>query len=359
MNNDDVRAVLTMHEGIEALRRGYADLVDGDAAYVPRIDLCAPTGRVDDYYQWGSMAGVCRSFGVAAVRMKSDVVSWPEGRTQEKYCVRPGTYCGLILLFSVSDGAPLAIIQDGFLQHIRVGAAAGIGVEVLARRDATELGLIGSGDMAEAYLDAIADVRPLRRVRVYSPTEEHRCAFVDAARGRHTFEVVAAETAEEVVRDAHIVATATDSMVPTFDPEWLADGAHVVCVTRRELSPELVRRSDAVFQLGVNTVPFGASVPGMEWKAGGIATYVSGSDDERKKIPSSSGREVGVFPSLTDVQSGQASGRTSDADITLLVNTGTQGVQFASVGGRVLELAEERNVGTVLPTDWFLQDIRD
>ena len=359
LDNSDVKALLSLHEGIEALRRGYADLSAGDAAYIPRIDLYAPTGREDDYYQWGSMAGVCRSFGVAAVRMKSDVASWPEGRTQEKYCVQPGTYCGLILLFSIVDGAPLAIIQDGYLQHVRVGAAAGIGADALARSDATELGLIGSGGMAATYLDAIADVRQLSRARVYSPTEEHREAFVEAARLRHRFEIVGVSSAEEAVSGADIVATATDSMVPTFDPAWLAPGTHVVCVTRRELSDRLIERADVVLQLGVNTVPFGTPVPGMEWKAGGIASYVSGNPGERSRIPSSKKREVGVFPTLSKFYRGEVPGRTSKEQVSLLINTGTQGLQFASVGGRVLQLAEERDLGKVIPTEWFLQDIRD
>ncbi len=359
LDNSDVKAVLDIHEGIEALRQGYADLSIGDAAYVPRIDLYAPTGREDDYYQWGSMSGACRSFGVAAVRIKSDVSSWPAGRTQEKYCVKPGTYCGLILLFSIVDGAPLAIIQDGYLQHIRVGAAAGIGVDVLARSDATDLGLIGSGGMAATYLDAIADVRPLSRVRVYSPNEQNRQTFVDAARRRHRFEITGVDSAKEAVDGAAIVATATDSMVATFDPSWLAPGTHVVCVTRRELSDELIERADLVLQLGTNTIPFGTPVPDMQWKAGGIASYVSGNPNEQSRIPSSKSREVGVFPTLSELYRGEVAGRTSEYQVTLLINTGTQGVQFASVGARVFQLAEERNLGRVLPTEWFLQDIRD
>ncbi len=148
LTNADVQQVLDMAGGIAALRTGYRDLARGDAAYVPRIDLYAPTGRDDDYYQWGSMAGACRSYGVVAVRIKSDVASWPEGRTQEKYCVEPGTYSGIILLYSTTNGEPLALLQDGYLQHVRVGAAAGIGADVLARPDARSLGLIDSGGMA-------------------------------------------------------------------------------------------------------------------------------------------------------------------------------------------------------------------
>jgi ornithine cyclodeaminase/alanine dehydrogenase-like protein (mu-crystallin family) len=97
----------------------------------------------------------------------------------------------------------------------------------------------------------------------------------------------------------------------------------------------------------------------MEWKAGGIASYVSGQPDERARIPSSKGAETGVFPTLADVHRGQAQARACDEDITLFVTTGTQGLQFAAVGGRVWQLAQERDLGHPFPTEWFLQDIRD
>lgn len=359
LTNADVAAVLTMREGISALRVGYDDLARGDAAYVPRVDLYAPTGRDDDYYQWGSMAGACRSYGVVAVRIKSDIVSWPEGRTQEKYCVEPGTYSGIILLYRIADGEPLALLQDGYLQHVRVGAAAGIGVDLLARADADTLGLIGSGGMARTYLEAIAEVRSLRSIRVFSTTPQNRARFAAMARDELGLPTQAVDSAREAVEGAAIVATATDAMTATFDPAWLSPGAHVTCVTRRELSPELLARADRIVQLGAHTVPQGTSVPGMEWKAGGIAAYVSGQPHERARIPSSRVAETGAFPTLTDVHLGRAPGRTSPTDITLFVTTGTQGLQFAAVGGRVWQLARERQLGLAFPTEWFLQDIRD
>jgi alanine dehydrogenase len=359
LTNADVAAVLDMSGGIAALRTAYDDLARGDAAFVPRIDLYAPTGRDDDYYQWGSMSGACRSYGVVAVRIKSDIVSWPDGRTQEKYCIEPGTYSGIILLYSITNGEPLALLQDGYLQHVRVGAAAGIGADLMARPDADTLGLIGSGGMARTYLEAIAEVRPLRSVRVYSTTPANRERFAAAAREELGLPVKAVDSAQEAVTGAGIVATATDSMTATFDPDWLSPGAHVTCVTRRELSPELLARADRVLQLGVNTVPRGTPVPGIEWKAGGIAAYVSGQPHERARIPSSSSRETGVFPTLTDVHLGRARGRTSPDEVTLFVTTGTQGLQFAAVGGHVLQRAREQELGTPFPTEWFLQDIRD
>jgi ornithine cyclodeaminase/alanine dehydrogenase-like protein (mu-crystallin family) len=229
----------------------------------------------------------------------------------------------------------------------------------MARPDADVLGLIGSGGMARTYLEAIAEVRRLREVRVYSPTAANRERFARAAADELGLPIRAVDSAEEAVRGAGIVATATDSMSATFDPAWLAPGTHVTCVTRRELSPELLDRADRVLQLGVNTVPYGTPVPGMEWKAGGIASYVAGQPHERARIPSSRNRETGVYPTLTDVHRGLAQARASEDEVTLFVTTGTQGLQFAAVGGRVWQLAQEAGLGHPFPTEWFLQDIRD
>jgi alanine dehydrogenase len=180
-----------------------------------------------------------------------------------------------------------------------------------------------------------------------------------AARDELGLNARAVDSAEEAVREASIVATATDAMGATFDPAWVARGAHVTCVTRRELSHELIERADRTLQLGINTIPYGTPVPGMEWKTGGIASYVSGQPEERARIPSSSGAQTGVFPTLADVHHGRAQARTNDDEITLFVTTGTQGLQFAAVGGRVWQLAQERDLGHPFPTEWFLQDIRD
>ena len=359
LSNRDAMAVLDMAAALEALRVGYDDLERGDAAYIPRIDMYSPTGRDADYYQWGSMAGTCRSYGVTAVRIKSDVASWPDGRTQEKYCVRPGLYSGIILLYSTDDGAPLALLQDGYIQHLRVGAAAGIGAELLARPDSSRLALLGSGGMAWTYLEALALVLPVREVRVYSPTAANREALANRACRELGLDVVAVPTPRDAVEGADVVATATDSMGPTFDPAWLSPGAHVTCVTRRELGAALLDRADVVVQLGVNTVPRGTPVPGMQWAAGGIAAYLSGSPEERARIPAASTRETGVYPSLLDVRRGQAPGRSDREQVSLFITTGTQGLQFAAVAGRTLQLAQSQGAGTTIPTEWFLQDIRD
>ena len=104
--------------------------------------------------------------------MLSDMVAWPreDARTREnKYAKIPGTFCGLLFLFSSQDATPVAMINDGILQHIRVGGGAGLGVKYLARQNSEIVGMIGSGGMARTYLDAFCQVRNIKKVKVYSP----------------------------------------------------------------------------------------------------------------------------------------------------------------------------------------------
>ena len=120
------RKVLDMKTCLDAMEDAYRDLSKNEAAYRPRIDFYVP--REPHYYRWGTMEGATRSLGYMAIRMKSDMLVWEkdgEFETEDKYCIEPGTYCGLIFLLSVRNGEPLALMNDGYLQHMRVGACAG------------------------------------------------------------------------------------------------------------------------------------------------------------------------------------------------------------------------------------------
>jgi alanine dehydrogenase len=355
LSNADVQQVLDMPTTLEALRVGYDDLERGQATHVPRIDLYAPTGRDDDYYRWGSMTGACRTYGVLAVRIKSDVVYWTEGGTEEKYCINPGTYSGIILLYSTENGEPLALINDGYLQHMRVGAGAGIGVDLLARPESAVLGLLGSGGMAHTYLEAISLVRKLREVRVYSPTPEHREQFAAETSDRMRVPIIPVDSPEQAFRGADIVASATDAVGPTFRAAWLEPGMHVTNVASQEVAAEVLERVDLIMQLGHMTIH--AEVPGMGTGVGSMASYIMGEPHERARIPAGKARPM--HPMLYTYGEGRAPGRTSPDQITLFLNHGTQGLQFAAVAGRVYQLARERGLGQPMPLEWFVQDIRD
>ncbi len=359
LNNDDVLDLLSMRETMDALRIGFSQLASGDAAHVPRIELWSPAAREDAYYCLGSMAGTTKHFGITAIRIKSDVLFWPEGKRQEKFAVEPGTYCGFILLFSSATGEPLALINDGVLQRMRVGGSAGVAADYLANPTAGALGMLGSGDMARVYLDAIPLSRKLKSVKVHSPTESNRNAFAAEMAARLELDVRSVDTPAAAVEGCDIVASATNSMVPTLEPEWIADGALVLNVTRRELGPELVARADKVLQLGAYSIGPDASVPDMEFPQSGAGGFVAGNQTERSRLPWKHNTETRDFPSFIDMLRGTVDGRTSDEETILFVNVGTQGVQFASVAGRLYQLALERGVGSEMAGERFLQTIRD
>ena len=169
INNDEVNRVLTMADCIRVQEAAFRKIPDGGAIHRPRIDLYYPSAHPESYFRWGSMEGA--NDGYFAIRMKSDIVSWPRAEdgswTEEKYCMEPGTYCGLIFLVSTRNGEPLAFINDGVLQHMRVGGGAGIGAKYLSREDSSVVGMIGSGGMARTFLDAFCCVRPIQRCHVY------------------------------------------------------------------------------------------------------------------------------------------------------------------------------------------------
>ena len=168
IDNATVTEILTMKDCIRVQEEAFRKLPEGGAIHRPRIDMYFPCDRDDGYFRWGSMEGA--NDGYFAIRMKSDIIyEMRQGDvvTQEKYCVQPGTFCGLIFLTSIENGEPLAFINDGVLQHMRVAGDGGIGVKYMAKADAKVVGMLGSGGMV--VLDETTDMVKfaLRIMRFY------------------------------------------------------------------------------------------------------------------------------------------------------------------------------------------------
>jgi ornithine cyclodeaminase/alanine dehydrogenase-like protein (mu-crystallin family) len=138
---------------------------------------------------------------------------------------------GTVTLFDGDTGVPTAILNASALTSIRTAAVTAVATRALARDDAEELELavIGSGVQALAHVRALLAVRRFTRVRVYSPTAEHahRLAQQTAAELAGGAQVTVSGSAEDALRDAAVVVTATNSRTPVLRREWLALGAHV------------------------------------------------------------------------------------------------------------------------------------
>lgn len=362
LNNNDIQRVLTAQMTREALQLAYRDLVSGEGVCRPRIDIRIPTSAPGKFYQWGTMEGGSTA-GYFAIRMKSDVIYEQEYngvRTQEKFAGRPGLFCGLILLTKIDTGEPVALLHDGYLQHLRVAADAAIGTDIMARKGPLTLGMLGSGGMARSHVEALMQVREIKRIQVFSPTPANRCRFADEIAQKYGIETQALEAAQQVYRGADILAACTDSAVPVIRGEWLEPGMHVISVGGR---PDATARARFDVTLRFGTVPAPVGRPELG-TADEYIGYLARPNDPQwknqrigKAAPVITGQGDDVM--LADIIQGRSHGRTSDEQITYSERGNIQGAQFYAVAAVAYEAAVKQGIGRELPSEWFLQDIRD
>ncbi|HWP56404.1 MAG TPA: hypothetical protein VNL14_00800 [Candidatus Acidoferrales bacterium] len=363
LKDEDVQKVLTMSMTLEALEAAQREIIAGDAATMGRIDVYLPSARAESYYRWAVMTGGAKRDGFVVARMLSDIVSWPGEKGQQrenKHCIQPGTYCGLLFLFSARDGMPAALINDGYLQHMRVAGGAGLGVKYLARPDSRTVGMIGSGGMARTYLEAFKAVRPVSRVKVYSTNPANARAYAAEMSERFDIEVAPVASALEAVKGADIVSCCTSSIDPVFKTEWLEPGMHVTDVTWDETEPGFARAVDVAIKMGESTPHLENPPPGAFYAAHGFLSYVAGQPSETAIIPRRPPRpEILSMPTLAELIAGKARGRTSDRQTSWFLNLGVMGVQFGAVCTAVYHAARRAGIGREIPTEWFTQSIRD
>jgi len=375
INNDLVSRLLTMEECIHAQEEAFRKIPTGGAIHRPRIDMYFPCQQDDGYFRWGTMEGA--NDGFFAIRMKSDIINWPKDEqgnwTEKKYCREPGTYCGLILLISTENAEPLAFINDGVLQHMRVGGGAGIGAKYLAREDSHVVGMLGSGGMARTFLEAFKCVRDIRQCKVYSPTPANREQYAEEMSARLGIEVIAVETAEEAVKGCDILSSCTDSMKPVYQAEWLEPGMHVTNLGRREMPDAAMAKFDVVIRQGTAGLQMKQTERFQAERGLSPAAFIGGTIEEMQRIPDKNpqpgfGGDDPAFtdrgkgsdkPEFADLVSGKTKGRSNAQQITYYRNVGNQGLQFSSVARIVYQKARQQGAGLEIPTEWFLQDIRD
>ena len=363
LRDDDVQKILTMPMTLEVLEETQREIGAGNAATMGRIDVYLPCERPESYYRWALMTGGTKRDGFVVARMLSDIVSWPGEKGQQrenKHCIQPGTYCGLLFMFSARDGMPVALINDGYLQHVRVAAGAGLGVKYLARRDSRVVGMIGSGGMARTYLEAFCAVRPISKVKVFSSNPSHANVYAEEMSRKFKIEVEPVASAREAVAGVDIVSCCTSSIDPVFKTGWLEPGMHVTDVTWDETEPGFAEAVDVAIKMGESTPHLENPPPGAVYAAHGFLGYAAGQPQETAIIPRRPPRqEILAMPSLADLIAGKVAGRTSDDQTSWFLNLGVMGVQFGAVCTAVYHTAQKAGIGKQIPTEWFTQSIRD
>src|ERR1044071_2046238 len=348
ITNEEAVNLLSMKDCLAALEVAYKELAEGVAVNRPRSDIHTNTPTPQQTFRFKSMEGVVPGLGITALRVNSDIVSWPivDGKQRQiKVMAGPGeTQCAFIMLFNNDTVELLAIIHDSYVQRMRVGAANGLAVKSLARQDAQSIGLVGFGWQAGAQLMAMCAVRPIRTVNVYSHNPEHRENFAREMTETLGIEVHAVNSGAEAMNGADIMAAATSSMEPVLFGEWLRPGVHVSGIKRFEIDDDVFKRADLTV---------------VHVKEGKGPNYAS-ANAPMEDIPYMKGDRFDLqgmqyMPELAEVISGKHPGRSSMDQITFFMNNIGIGIQFAAAALIVYQLAMESGIGREIPSDIFLQ----
>jgi ornithine cyclodeaminase/alanine dehydrogenase-like protein (mu-crystallin family) len=357
LDNDQIAALLPIDRCVDRMRAAYLSWAGSRAISRPRSDVYCAADPATAVYVFKTMEGALPDSGVVALRLNSDVIRWErrgDSVVKSKVPAARGQYVGLVLLFSTETGEPLAIFPDGVMQRLRVAATSAVAANLLARADAAILGLLGSGWQAGAHAPAMCAVRPIREVRVFSPTRANREAFARTASAEIGVPVSAVDTPEVAARGADILVCATNAIRPIVVADWLRPGMHVTCVKESELGAATIGRADRVvvhnrrsgpdnYVMGLGERPIEAHDP-LELIREGQAA-----------VPN---RPAWLdAPELKDVVAGSAPGRGSPDEITCFVNNMGIGLQFAALGAEAYAEARRRGIGRELPTEWFLESV--
>ena len=351
LSNKDVEKVLTMPDCMEVLEDAYIELSEGRGLNRVRSDCLAPSGQAEALYSLKSMDGVIPKLGVGAVRIDSDIVTWPKlGNTMRRVKVPAAPnarYVGLVLLFSSVNGEPLAILPDGVLQRMRVGAANGLAIKYLARKDASAVGILGSGWQAGAQLMAACAARGIEQIRCFSPNAEHCKVFASDMTAALGVEIEPVAQPEDAIAGADIVMCASNSIDNIFFERWIEPGVHLSSIKLPEIETAAMRRAHRLVMHTHDASPIHV-----------VAKDTAVPEKARDKgWDLGAGLDFRKTPTLPDVITGRAPGRQSEQEVTCFINNLGMGYQFAAAGAVVYRKAKEAGLGHDLPTDWFTQDV--
>jgi ornithine cyclodeaminase len=216
------------------------------------------------------------------------------------------THQGAVLLFEADTGRLSALMDGATITAIRTAAVSGVATDLLARTDATELAILGAGVQARTHLEAIAAVRPIRHVRVWSRNPEHAASLVKEVAAGNKASIDAVPTAEAAVRGADVVATVTASPEPILQRAWLKEGVHINAVgssipTTREIDTATMaavrlfvdRRESAVNEAGDILIPMREGAFTADHIQAELGDVIIGKDRGRR-----SATELTLFKSL-------------------------------------------------------------
>ena len=318
LTEEHVKSVLPMSDLIASMESALARFSSGDVQQPVRTVLTVGPQRA----WWGLMP----AYVTDPPTMGAKLVTVFNGNAARGL----PTHLAMIVLFDPDTGALQALMDGRFITEARTAAVSAVSTRYLARAESQALAIIGTGVQARSHLEAFAEVRHLREVRVWSPNAASRDRFVDEMQPHARVPLHATATAEDAVNGADMVVLATSSPTPVVDVSWIAPGSHIVSVgacrpDQREMSPELVARGRLfVDSRAAALVESGDVVMGIA---------------EQRFGPDHLAGEIG------ELVLGRVRGRRSDDEITIFKSLG-MAVEDVATADLVYRRAVERGVGS-------------
>ena len=216
LDGEQIRELLPMQDCIELMADALAALARDEIFQPLRTIIRPPQARgllgLMSAYRTGEQG----AFGLKAITV------FPENPAHGK-----DAHQGAVTLFSRETGELLALMNASEITAIRTAAVSAVATRLLAREDAETLGIIGAGVQARTHLAALALVRPIKNARIVARNFEHAVELVREMQPKFSFPLEPVRTNEEAVRSAGLIVTATSSLEPVINKDWISAGAHI------------------------------------------------------------------------------------------------------------------------------------
>ncbi len=318
LSGAQIKTLLPMADCIEVMRTTMIAVSEGRARIPPRTVMPVSNGFL------GNMPGYLAEPECFGVKLLSLFPGNPVAGLS--------SHLGLVLLFETKHGLPVAMLDAAELTAIRTAAVSGLATRLLAREDAGDLAILGSGEQARSHLEAMLAARRLRRVRVWSRTEAHAAEFAQEHGALHGLSIEIAPSSEAAVAGADLICTVTGSPEPILRGDWIAPGAHLNVVGASRLSAAEV--DSAAVAKSRFFVDFRDSAKN---EAGEL----------HRAIETGAVTADHVLGEIGEVANGRVTGRLSVDDITLFKSLGVSAEDLAAAHF-VLQRAEAEGIGQVV-----------
>lgn len=317
LSRTDVECALGMKEAIDLMRTGFCLLSEGKVDVPMRVNMPLSThdGR----------ALFMPVYSPVHARLAQKIVTIHPGNDTRGL---PFIHA-LVFIADASTGRPLAIMDGESITALRTGAGSGLATNLLAREDATVAAVFGAGVQARSQLEAMCAVRPITKAYVFGRRSDRADTFARKMTARLDIEVCVAPDPETLAM-ADVIATATTSLTPVFDPRNLRAGCHINGIgsfrpDMTEIPAETVKAATVVVDQRSACLA----------EAGDILVPIARGDITADHIHA----EIG------EIVAGTKPGRTTPDEITLFKSVGNA-IQDLVVANRLVELAQSEGIGT-------------